>query len=565
MRPPIAKASWLPPLAAFAVFAFEARRYTDKALYFVDDPFISMRYAAALLTRGELAFNSGDRVEGYSNLLHVLLHALAFRLHGGVPESAAAIDGAAKVVLGATLIEAALLGFLAGAPGRREEKAAWYYAWVFTMAGWPFAFWATAGMETPLEGLLYVAILLAVAHLGARLAPRGGTDASGGEGIRQGRLLSLVGLFGVLLVLVTLLRFEGVLVALAIAGALSFCLVRARLRRYALALTLAVLAASGAYHVWRIAYFGALLPNTFVAKATGGSLPSRLQAGATYFSGWVSLLGGGIGLALIALALARRSSVRAAIAEMMESPVVVVASALLATKVTLVVWGGGDWMPGWRMLVPVTPVGLFLLVRVLLSLIGDASALRAAPRGAAAVVLAGAVVVCGRGNGASFPPRSALPDEAGGFKRIPRDYLLAGRLLERAFAGSTEEVAIGEAGLVPFEARDVRFMDLFGLVDRDMARQPGVMHSRVHAAHVLERAPGAVLFAHLQLLPPYGPYQYGPELLASPAFLSAYRLVDVGSELRDFGWALYLRRDLDPMTRGLVWAAADPRLERLAH
>ncbi len=354
---------------------------------------------------------------------------------------------------------------------------------------------------------------------------------------------------------VTLLRFEGVVVALAIAAALAWHLTRAHRQRSAVVLAAPVVAVAAAYHVARVVYFGQLLPNTYVAKATGGSMIARVAAGASYCGAWGALVGGGMGLVVLALALARGpEAVREAMERWARDPVRLVAATLVATKLALVAWGGGDWMPGWRMLVPITPIALFLAMRVLLSLVGPAR-----PERLAAVAFAVALIVCGRGNGASFPPRSSAPNEAGNLKKVPRDYLLAGDLLERSFGGSREEVAIGEAGLVPFEAFHVRFMDLFGLVDRDMAQQPGWMHNRVHAAHVVERAPGAVLFAQLTVLPPYGPYQYGQELLPSPAFHAAYRLADVGPELEALGWALYLRRDLDPGAHGLTWASQDPR------
>jgi arabinofuranosyltransferase len=544
MRARVSRLAWLPPLFAFAVFVFEARRYSGKSLYFVDDPFISMRFAANLLTRGELSFNPGDKIEGYSNLLHVLVHAAVFKLQGGVPDAARAIDGAALVVFGATLLEALLLGVLA-LRGRLQgaDATAWYCAWVLTMASWPFAFWASAGMETPIEGLFYVAILLATTALPGR-----GAAASGAP----------LAILGGLLVGVTLLRFEGVIVAVTIALAISVYLVRSRQTRSALFLTVPIVVAAAAYHLWRIAYFGTLLPNTFVAKATGGSTLARLQAGASYSGGWTAFLGGGLGLAAVALAVARTWRLgREALARFVEDPVRCVAGALVLVKVALVVWGGGDWMPGWRMLLPVTPIALFLVFRSLLASVEDGPSLLTSRSGAIALALL--VVVCGRGNAEFSPPHGSTPDEAGSGKKIPRNYVEAGRFLERTMGGSTEEVAIGEAGLVPFEALDVRFMDLFGLVDRDMARQPGWMHNRVHVAHVLERAPGAVMFAHLQLLPPYGPYQYGPELLASAAFHAAYRLVDVGPDLEAFGWALYLRRDLDPAAHNLTWARHDPR------
>lgn len=538
----ISRLAWLPPLFAFGVFLFEVRRYSSSSLYFVDDPFISMRFAANLVTHGELSFNPGDKVEGYSNFLHVLIHAITFVIQGGVPDTTRGIRGVALVVLAATLLELALLGVLArGARPRTGREAAWYWAWVLTMAAWPAAFWATAGMETPIEGLLLVTTVLGA----ARLSDQGKT--AGG-----GLALALV---GASLVGITLIRFEGVVMAVALAVALSIHLMRAGRARSALALIGTVGTAAIAYHLFRIVYFGALLPNTYVAKATGGSLFGRLQSGLTYCGGWASLLGGGLALGVVAIAAARaRAQERAALVKSLDDPELLAAATAVGVKIALVVWGGGDWMPGFRMLLPVTPIALFLVARAVLSLTQDGAAL--VTTRAAAIVLALAVVTLGRGQGGTFPPRASLPGDVGGMRKLPRDYVAAGQLVERSFGGRAEEVAIGEAGLVAFEARNVRFMDLFGLVDRDMARQPGWMHHRVHVEHVIERSPAAVLFAHLHALPPFGPYQYGRELLGSPAFHAVYRRVEVGADLEVSGWALYLRRDIDPATRHVAWASA---------
>jgi hypothetical protein len=525
------------PMGAFALFLLNARRFCGKASYFVDDPFISMRFAANLLEHGELSFNRGNRVEGYSNLLHVLMHALTFKLRGGVPHAAAGLDDVVVVVFGASILEALVLAMLARRrPGSAVESSAWYYAWILTMAAWPFAFWATAGLETPIEGLLYVTILLATTSLA--------------RGPAVAWPLTVI---GALLVGTTLLRFEGVIVALAIGGAVGWHLVRTRRARAAAIFLAPVLVLSAAYHVWRLAYFGHLLPNTFVAKATGGSLSSQLIAGATYCAGWLAVAGGSVMLAGLALVATRaRKSPREVALAIADAPVLLVASTIVAVKIGLVVWGGGDWMPGWRMLVPITPVALFLLAHAAFSLVDDGVDLR--PAGLPAVALAAVLLFCGRVTDASFPSNDGIPNEAGLFKKIPHANLVMADVLERAFGGSADEVAIGEAGLVPFEARHVRFMDLFGLVDPDMARQPGGMHRRVHVDHVLERAPAAVVFANLDYQPPYGPYQYGRELLPSPAFQAAYRRVDLGPEMATLGWALYLRSNADPAARGLTWS-----------
>jgi hypothetical protein len=529
--------AWLPPVAALAVFFYQTRKFCEASLYFVDDPFISMRFAANLVLHGELSFNPGERVEGYSNFLHVLIHALTFKLRGGVPDAASGIDGVVSIVFAATLLQVLILGLLARkSPGRERDGAAWYYAAVLTICSWPFAFWATAGLETPLEALLYVSILFTCSQ-----------GAFGRPGSWALPLLSVL-LFGV-----TLLRFEGVIAAIGVAAVLAAHLMRTKRRVSAVALGATVLGASAAYHVWRIAYFGQLLPNTFVAKATGGSTLARLGVGVSYCGGWFAAIGGSVAVVVLALVFGhvRRIS-RDGLQRFLEDPVLSVASTLVAIKIVLIVWGGGDWMAGWRMLLPITPIALFLVARGLLGLVDDERAWR--PGGLAAVVLCAGVLVSGRGAGAFFPVHDTIPNEGGSFKKLPRGNLIMGQMLEKAFGDGREDVAIGEAGLVPFQALHVRFMDLFGLVDRDMARQPGGMHRRVHVEHVVERHPGAVLFAHLHVLPPFGPYQYGQELLSSASFHEKYRRVDLGSELTTLGWALYLRRDIDAAAHDLSWA-----------
>jgi hypothetical protein len=539
------KLRWFPPLVAVGLFAFEARKFCGKAIYFIDDPFISMRFAANLVEHGELSFNPGDRVEGYSNLLHVLVHALTFIVRGGVPDAPTGQDDASLVVFGATVAELVLLGLLGRRATRGADRGpdavAWYYAWILTLASWPVAFWASAGLETPIEGLLYVAILSVIARVARPLAaPIAWT------------------VLAALLALVILVRFEGAIVALAMTAALAVHLVHTGRRRAAALLGIPVVLLIAGYHGWRIAYFGQLLPNTFVAKATGGSMVARLVAGASYCGGWGALLGGGVTLAALALAVVRSRALSWSFARrLLDAPVALVASVLVATKVGLVVWGGGDWMPGWRMLVPITPVAFFLMIRALGAL---AEGRLTRVEGGSAIVLGVALVLCGRANDAMFPVHDAIANEAGHYKKIPRGYLLVGDLLERSFGGGGEEIAIGEAGLIPFEARHVRFMDMFGLVDRDMATQPGGMHRRVHADHVIARAPGAVVFAHLHVQPPYGPYQYGGELLTSAAFRRAYRRVDLGAELETLGWAIYLRHDIDPAAHGLSWGDDDARV-----
>jgi hypothetical protein len=553
--------SWSVVVCALVAFLYTSSRFCAKATYFLDDPYISMRYAANLAEHGELSFNPGERVEGYSNFLHVLLEAAVFRT-SGIPNAVVAEDEGTYLVFAAAVLQLVVLGKLARrAAGHEAESAAWYYAWILTAASWPFAFWATAGLETPIEGLLYAGIVAATTAMG-----------------RGARARTAWVLVAGLLVGVTLLRFEGVLVAFAATGAIGWHLWTTGRRREAGSLAAAVVVPSGAYHLWRLVYFGHLLPNTFVAKATGGSAWHRLASGASYGGQWLAFTCGAVGMVALGIgATLSRERLRFSLAKVAEDPVALVAAAIVVAKVLLVVWGGGDWMPGWRMLVPVSPLALFLVFRALFAALDLRVDLRA--NGLPALALGLALLLCSRPSEAYFADHNGIPDETGLLKKVPRGYVSMGDTLERVFkpaslrepgsdnplassrgmfGGGAGEVAIGEAGLIPFEARHVRFMDLMGLVDEDMARQPGAMHEKVHASHVVERAPVAVVFAHLNFRPPYGPYQYGAELLGSAAFHAAYRRVELDDDITLLGWALYVRRDIDAPGLGLVWSRSDP-------
>src|ERR1035437_3918387 len=66
-------------LVATAVLVPHARLF-----YFVtDDAYISFRYARNLALHGQLVFNLGERVEGYTNFLWTVILALGIKLDVG--------------------------------------------------------------------------------------------------------------------------------------------------------------------------------------------------------------------------------------------------------------------------------------------------------------------------------------------------------------------------------------------------------------------------------------------------------------------------------------------------
>ena len=199
-----------------------------------DDAYISYRYARSLAEGEGLVFNPGERVEGYSNLLFVLLLAPAFLV---VRDSA--VHGLA-VALGTLCAAAGLVLFHRRLRGRHGARIAGWAA--LALAASPALWlWNASGMETALVLLLQVALWAEV------------TDPA-----RPPRRLAAV------VVLLVLARADGFVGA---ALAVAYLALRRDPRTRAAAL--ALLGTMAALTAWRLAYYGWPLPNTYYAKVSG--------------------------------------------------------------------------------------------------------------------------------------------------------------------------------------------------------------------------------------------------------------------------------------------------------
>ena len=232
-----------PPRAAIAlVLALSLPVAVATYNHLGEDAYISFRYAANLAGGHGLVFNIGEREEGYSNLLWVVLMAVAEFL------------GARQELVARILSIASLMGLSWGAwrtvralgPDSPWSAGA---AWLAAVLGYQplLRYHADRGLET-------VAIACSCAGALLVLAARG-------------RILAA----GVLAAATTLLRPEGVGFALAlvpVAWVTADGPGRDRLRR-ALAYAAWPLAAFAAQMLFRRLYHGEWLPNTVVAKRHG--------------------------------------------------------------------------------------------------------------------------------------------------------------------------------------------------------------------------------------------------------------------------------------------------------
>jgi len=443
-------------LAAIALCALWHARWYD---FVCDDAFIALRYAKNLVEHHELAYNLGQRVEGFTSPLWVLLIAVAG--FAGAP------------ILSATH----MLGGLSGLAtfwaltvfwDELEPDAPWLVlAPAAALAvSTPFAAWIFGGLETP---LFVAAYTLGLALL-ARTA-------------RIGDLRSYLHA-GIAVALCTLCRPEGA--TLIAIGSVLTCVHSSnanvsRLRRV-FAWIAPILLVVGGYELFRLSYYGYPLPNTFYVKTSGDGLWPRgvgyLGFAASEF-GWPLVIGSALSLALLMIANPLLPAPRAP-----ESSRALTTSAGAAVIIHLlyVARVGGDFLDLYRFLVPLLPLvfcaSTLAAHRSFLVITGPA---RFAVVGVALCLFAlhgqSQWALAQRAMQVSEPSRAALRLEPLGWTRLyAQRWRGIGTWLARAEQAG-DSTAVGAAGALPFFS-NLPNLDLFGLNDAEIARHGRVIGNR---------------------------------------------------------------------------------------
>lgn len=430
-----------PPAALVALAAVHIAylyRVTDG--WVVDDAFISFRYVENWVGGAGLTFNEGERVEGYTNFSWVLILAALRRI--GLPLVATAQALGVLLSLGAVLL-LFRLGVAQLGP-RLGAVPALLYAVNHSLMTWSFG-----GLEVP----LFLFLLVAGTYvLFVRRSPWA------------------ICLFAAM----ALTRPEGYLFALIAAPfASTWGRGETGLRRW-LPFGVAALLL-GAHLTFKLVYYGSLLPNTFYAKV--GFDLRQLPRGLTYLGAALTSYGILIPASVLLLFERRRRGWRRFLL------------LALASYGAYVVYAGGDPLPGFRLALPLLPLG-WLAVTTLLQRGG------ASRRGARTVVI-GALLLNSAAQGIPGLPKG------GAFEHFRNDGvadcgLRIGRWFQQHVpAGAT--LATNTAGSIPYAARHLRAIDMLGLTNATIAHavhQVGhgyVGHERYDADYVLDRNPDYVL------------------------------------------------------------------------
>jgi hypothetical protein len=235
---------WLPLLATGAMLSTCMVSYKG---YIKDDAFISLRFARNLAAGNGMVFNLGERVEGYTNFLWIVLSAPAYWV-GADPVTWIKVMGA-LCSLGAMVLVFWMPRWLHGRPSPFH-----YIPPLLLGSSTSVALWSMSGMAPCLMLLCGTA---SVFFLWRALA----------DDRRLDWVLTAVAMAGA-----ALTRPEGHM--FFIVGVVAMAALAVRRRQiptgalWAIGVFSAIIAP---YHLWRLIYFGDLLPNTYYAKATAGS------------------------------------------------------------------------------------------------------------------------------------------------------------------------------------------------------------------------------------------------------------------------------------------------------
>jgi hypothetical protein len=482
----LVKRTW-PVLVAAAVLVPHAAAFD----FVSDDAFISFRYAKNLAEHGELVFNLGERVEGFTNFLWTILLALGIKL-GVSPVLSSRFLG---IVFGiGTLAVVARLSLRLD----RERPSPFHLVAPLGLALMgAFACWCSGGLETQLFTFLS---LLAFERFLA--------ETESETGFASGIFFALAGMT----------RPEGALFfAIACLHRLVTNLWRERrfLPRWDELAWLGLFAGTfGPYFLWRWHYYGWPFPNTFYVKSSGGA--GTWSSGFYYIRRFAEDYGIHFLVPIAILGWPSR-------AERARRSLFLFTALLWGVFVAYVVNVGGDFMGLYRFILPVIPLGAVVLQESFRRAIDRLGLLVGRP----VLAVAGLALLMGylltsyhvsKVAIASITADGGIMDFPGYLKKYADDRVPIGIWFGQ-HARRDDLMSVGGAGVIPYYS-GIRAFDCYGLVDETIAHDPGMTRSTrpghqkwVSDEYLFARRP--TLITHLYRLGDPAPYVPPPEEAAA--------------------------------------------------
>jgi hypothetical protein len=480
---------------------------------FVEDIYISMRYARHLVDGHGLAWNVGGApIEGYTNFLWILWIALLMTVFKE-PSYEMLVSAAGLHIIAVVLFYWLL---------RRRYQVHWLPACAATLllAAWePIRTQVFTAQEAPLLLCLFVTSLyLLSAEPTARAAGLSGAIAAG--------MLPLVRPDGL---------FLTVLLMILYLGTRGRRLNRDDVRQCAAA-AVCFLGPVLLLSLFRLVYFGDLLPNTYYLKVT--IRPGRLEYGIAYVWRFLKTFYG----TLLLLPLLAFSIVEG-------RAICLVAAAGMVGILAYVAYQGGDFADWWRFMIPMLP--WFLILFALLA----TKCLMTARLRALGIILSLAVLIIGvRREYDLVATHHLFPTAA----QQTINNIRLGMAL-KAVCSDQAVTADFSAGAAPYFS-GLRSIDMLGRSDaviaRKMAYKPGGVpgHDKFDVDYVLRSKPDVIVTHPLALsradldATKNGVLPFGAYILESLERDTVY--VPVASVLSETWQGIYARGD----SRQCDWA-----------
>ena len=418
----------LPGFVVLLAYAAHFARYD----FLSDDCFIGFRYARNLADGLGLVWNPAERVEGYTNFLWVLTLSIGIRI-GIPPEELSRGLG----FLAGALVLVTTASLSARCTGWRDPFV--WAAPALLAANRSFAAWSSGGLETQAFSFLVLAgYALLLRDPPSPHAPRAAS--------------------ALVLALATLTRPEGALfAACAAALLLSEVLARRASPRRFLAWGALYALPVTAHLLWRHAYYGFWLPNTFYAKVPGLHFSRGLEYLRLFHEDFAALW---LLPPVVALVLWRRQRSD------------LLFGGALAAFLAYVAAIGGDRFD-FRMLVPVLPLFYWLVAEAIAA---AAQLLPARRRVVSLALLGGVLLVTALGSNrpearvGRGPIESLEETRRYGRGRIEQGLYLRA-LVDKGVLPTDLRIGVSGAGAVPYYTRWYT-VDRLGLNDVKIARQP---------------------------------------------------------------------------------------------
>ncbi len=302
-----------------------------------DDAMVSMRYAWNLSHGEGLVWNTGERVEGYTNLLMTLIMSLPLLV---VDKSIAVliiqIIGI-FLMIGIAFQATRIMEFFTREMSEGQRSFLRVLVWLFSLAYYPLIFWTLMGMETGvLTFLLLTGVKIAIQSESFR--------------VKNGLF------FGFINGLAYLARPDAAIFAVLLFAYRGWMLIQKPARKNLFkglmpAVAVFLLIVLGQL-LFRWCYYGELLPNTYTLKIAGMPLGDRLRGGFEFTRPFMQ------GMILILI-----FSLSDLLFNYSREKILINLTFLCALAYTVYI--GGDAWPFWRITSPAVPllfIGFLLAV-----------------------------------------------------------------------------------------------------------------------------------------------------------------------------------------------------------